>query len=290
MDTIREIANDLASDEDTPEDLESWYSDKVALGQKLHASRSVADTLTAIDQGLNPPEPTSARNKRQRDDRAGPNPSPTKAPAAVRARGGKMTLPRRPSGGLARSPQRGAGITEAAAPRPRRGQRNTGSVPQDADTDIPIATEEPDFDIHVRLLLPQTQTWEQPVLAEVADVEGLSGEARENLQAWFDHYFETHPKFCFPFWLEAAQIDERCMGCKTITKRDSPWDELKIRACQSCIRAARPCLRMALILRGSLYHRELRVLPRNDEDPFGYWRAPPPKPVEEGQSEEGLAE
>lgn len=272
MDTIRKIANDPTSDGDTLDHPDRWLADNLAFEQELHGSRSVADTLTAIDQGLNPPEPTSARNKRQRDDRADPNPSPTKAPAAVRARGGKMTLPRRPSGGLTRSPQRAAATTEAAAPRPRRGQRSTTVVPQDEDADVPIAGEQPDFAVHVRLLLPQTQSWEQPVVAEVEHAEDLDEKAKDDLHGWFVYFFEkSDPEYVYPFWLHAKQIDEKCLGCKTITKRDSPWDELKIRACKSCIKARRPCIRMCLITRGNTRHRQLRVLPRGDETPFNYW-------------------
>lgn len=284
-------------------DGEERASDRTAIHaareQGLPDSRSLDDTLTVIEQGITPPAPTSARNKRPRQTQRSLDASPTKTAQAL-SRPRRTTLVRRPSRDLAANAPFGThgGLDSAGPARSKRQSlRNSGSLDsivdfararpraEDVDAHIPIAGEEPSLDLHVQLLLPQSRNWDNPILVDVAGASDLSVEAKEHLAGWFRYLTKDDDTKFGPWWIHGGQAETACMANHVISRRASVWIQ-EMRACQSCQSMQRPCMRLFFERHGDLRYHRVRVLPAGSDNPFEYWQSPPPpREVQEVEDE-----
>lgn len=54
--------------------------------------------------------------------------------------------------------------------QPPQGKEEGEGEAEGEEEDLPIAGERPSFDNHVKLLLPFTKKWSEPILLDIADV------------------------------------------------------------------------------------------------------------------------
>ena len=79
--------------------------------------------------------------------------------------------------------------------------------------DLPLATEVPSFDVHVKLLDPDTQDMDRPVFCAMDPKLGTNG--KEHLKEWFEMLCSRDTKEFRPWWSSGKQRDMKGLGCIT---------------------------------------------------------------------------
>jgi hypothetical protein len=138
------------------------------------------------------------------------------------------------------------------------------------DIELPTATENPDSNLHVKLLDPNTLDINRPIFLNL-DQE-LHATERLGLKAWFAHLMPKRPDEFRPWWNKGPQNHIKCPSSKVVSKRDSVWNG--IFACELCASKRQPCLRFFWVVKDGQWKREIGVLPRSSQPAFGNWSAP----------------
>jgi hypothetical protein len=141
----------------------------------------------------------------------------------------------------------------------------------DLDTELPIAVETTDFNLHVKLLDPNTVDLDRPTFLD-PDQE-LDVTEKTRLKAWFDHLVSKRPDEFKLWWNKGLQTRTKCLASKVVSKRDSVWNG--IFACDLCASKKQPCLRFFWVAKDGQRKREIGVLPCSSQPVFGSWSAPP---------------